>query len=55
MSQKAISPARLKFQSAAVGTENFKKGNNLIEEDNQGNYYLNVSVISVNDSYRVVN
>ena len=51
--QKLISPARLRFQSAAVATKCAAE-NKAIENDTQGNYYLKVSGISINDNFQIL-
>jgi len=54
ISQKAISPARLQFQSAELGQVAFENGNKAVEKDNNDNYYLNVSGISINDDFQII-
>jgi len=54
LNKQAVSPARLRFRSAdvAVLAETDKK--NQIETDGQGNYYLRVPGITINDNYQLV-
>jgi hypothetical protein len=51
--QKLISPARLRFQSATVAKE-FAVANPAIENDTQGNYFLRVSGIGINDNFQIL-
>ncbi|SHG31090.1 FAD-NAD(P)-binding [Flavobacterium micromati] len=52
--QKLISPAQLRFQSAALAKECLITGNEAIVNDSQGNYYLKVSGISINDNFQIL-
>jgi hypothetical protein len=52
--QKLVSPARLRFQSAAVAQECLIAGSDMIENDSQGNCYLKVSGISINDNFQIL-
>lgn len=53
LSEKTISPARLKFASAAEGQKAIDDGKDVIL-DNHGDYYLKVSGISINDHFQIV-
>lgn len=50
-----ISPARLRFQSQDKGAEQQKAHPDLVEKDGQGQYYLTVPGMTINDSFQVVN
>lgn len=52
--QKIISPARLQFKSNTIGEQAFNEGDNSVTVDSQGNYYLTVSGISINDNFQVL-
>lgn len=49
-----VSPARLRFKSAAMAKEEVDSGNELVEEDDEGAYFLKVPGITINDSFQVV-
>lgn len=51
---KTVSPARLRFQSAERGKEEVDGGNELVEQDDDGSYYLKVPGITINDNFQVV-
>ena len=53
-SQNAISQARVKFKSADLGEKANKDGTSSVEVDSQGNYYLNVPGISINDNFQIM-
>jgi uncharacterized NAD(P)/FAD-binding protein YdhS len=50
---RAVSPATLRFRSAAEGQKALAAGKE-VEVDSAGNYYLRVSGITINDSFQVV-
>ncbi|RZM24009.1 MAG: hypothetical protein EOO88_24285, partial [Pedobacter sp.] len=50
----AVSPARLRFQSAAIAKEEVDSGNELVEEDDEGSFFLKVPGITINDNFQVV-
>ena len=52
--QKIISRARLRFQNENVGKLAFTNGRKDIEVDTQGNYYLNVAGIGINDNFQIL-
>ena len=52
--QKAVSPAKLRYQSGATALEAINAGNSFVESDEVGNYYLNVSGISINDHFQIL-
>lgn len=51
---KTVSPARLKFRSAANGSKAKSDGNKAVIEDPDGSYYLKVSGIAINDKFQVL-
>lgn len=53
LNNRTISPARLKFRSAAAGEEAMNAGKDVTQDQN-GDYYLKVSGISINDHFQVV-
>lgn len=53
-SQNAICQARLKFRSVDLGDKASKDGRSSVEVDSQGNYYLNVPGISINDNFQIM-
>lgn len=52
--QKAVSRARLKFKSAEAAITALESGGTLIEKDVQGDYFLNVSGIAINDNFQII-
>lgn len=54
ISGEVVSPARLKFQSAARAKEEADAGNELVEQDDDGAFFLKVPGITINDSFQVV-
>lgn len=54
VSQKIISPAKIRFQSEESGKEALENGNKLVEQDDNGNYFLNVSGIAMNDNFQII-
>ena len=53
LSQKAVSPARLKFKSNDMAVQAEKNGH-VVERDNDGNSFLHVSGIAINDNYQII-
>lgn len=49
-----VSPAHLRFRSAAEGEQLKNEGNQEVVADVQGNYYLRVPGISINDQFQVL-
>ncbi|MFD2289002.1 hypothetical protein GJU39_13040 [Pedobacter petrophilus] len=49
-----ISPATLNFKSKAKGKKEVEDGNKLVEKDKQGEYFLRVPGIKINDSFQVL-
>ncbi|TSD67749.1 hypothetical protein FFF34_010275 [Inquilinus sp. KBS0705] len=49
-----ISPARLKYHTAAAGLKAITNGSKQTHTDGKGNYYLNVPGITINDNFQVV-
>ncbi|MBF4507672.1 FAD/NAD(P)-binding protein [Flavobacterium sp. JLP] len=54
LSQKAISPARLKFKSTQAGHEAFTQDQETIQKDAHGDYFMNVSGIAINDNFQII-
>ncbi len=50
---KTISPAHIRFRSPTEGQAAFDKGNKEVEADGNGNYYLKVPGITINDNFQV--
>jgi len=53
LSGRTITPARLKFKSAAEGLKAVAEGKDVIQ-DHLGDFYLKVSGITINDNFQVV-
>lgn len=53
VTHQTVSPARLKFQSAAEGKKAMAAGRQAIQEES-GDYYLSVPGITINDHFQVV-
>lgn len=53
ITQKAVSPARLRFQSIAAGSKALGDGLG-VEQDAKGDYFLNVSGIAINDNFQII-
>jgi hypothetical protein len=49
-----VSPAKLKFKDPAAGQAALQNGNDHVETDDKGNYYLQVPGIAINDNYQPV-
>lgn len=54
LAQKAISPARLKFQSAQAGHDAYIKDSEAVAKEENGDYFLNVSGIAINDNFQIM-
>ncbi|PBJ15924.1 FAD/NAD(P)-binding protein [Flavobacterium sp. ACN6] len=54
LSQNAVSPARLKFKSAEEGQNAFSKGVLPVDKDAQGDYFMQVSGIAINDNFQII-
>lgn len=52
--KNTISPAHLKFKSAQKGSEAKDKGSKNVEKAKNGEYYLKVPGITINDNFQVV-
>lgn len=50
----SVSPASLKFKSPAEGEKALKEGNSKIDKDSNGDYYLHVPGITINDNFQVL-
>ncbi|ALL06958.1 hypothetical protein AQ505_16560 [Pedobacter sp. PACM 27299] len=53
LENRTISPAKLKFQSVVEGKQALAEGKNVIKDPN-GDYFLKVSGITINDHFQVV-
>lgn len=51
--QKAVSPARLRFQSIEAG-RGALEGGLKVEQDIKGDYFLSVSGIAINDNFQII-
>lgn len=54
LSGKTISPARLQFKDVAAGLKAIANGDKNVEMDNNGNYFLRVPGITINDSFQAI-
>ncbi|MEJ5996511.1 FAD/NAD(P)-binding protein [Pedobacter sp. Du54] len=54
LTNKTISPARLRFKSEEEGRLAFESGKKEVEKGEDGTYYLHVSGIAINDSFQVL-
>ncbi|HEY1009843.1 MAG TPA: hypothetical protein VGE58_07015, partial [Daejeonella sp.] len=54
INSNTISPAHVKFQSPTAGLIALKEGSGDVTTDGQGNYYLKVPGITINDNFQVV-
>ena len=54
LNRKTVSPARLKFRSAAAASAALQEGNDAVEIGLNGDYFLKVSGITINDNFQVV-
>jgi uncharacterized NAD(P)/FAD-binding protein YdhS len=54
LAQKAISPARLKFQSAQAGHDAYVEDSEAVAKEENGDYFLNVSGIAINDNFQIM-
>ncbi|MFD0793642.1 FAD/NAD(P)-binding protein [Mucilaginibacter litoreus] len=54
INKHTITPARLKFRNADTGLAAMNSGNNKVETDGKGNYYLNVPGVVINDNFQTV-
>ncbi|QSB28783.1 FAD/NAD(P)-binding protein [Flavobacterium sp. CLA17] len=54
LSQKAVSPARLKFKSPKEGSVASMQGQDSVEKNENGDYFLNVSGIAINDNFQII-
>lgn len=53
--KKTLSPANVKFRDSEAGKEALSKNEKGVNLDNDGNYYLKVPGIKINDNFQVVN
>ncbi|MCX2573129.1 FAD/NAD(P)-binding protein [Pedobacter sandarakinus] len=49
-----VSPAKLKFKSNKAGRQQMENGNELVERNGRGTYFLRVPGITINDSFQVI-
>jgi uncharacterized NAD(P)/FAD-binding protein YdhS len=54
LSQKAISPAKLKFKSKDAGAEALKNESAKVSKDHKGDFYMDVPGITINDNFQVI-
>lgn len=54
LDNKTISPARLQFRNAETAKKEIADGNKKVHADDNGNYYLQVPGVTINDSFQVV-
>ncbi|RZJ88438.1 MAG: hypothetical protein EOO20_13660 [Chryseobacterium sp.] len=54
VSQKAVSPARLRFKSEQAAVTALESGSTHVEVDTNGSYFLNVSGIAINDNFQII-
>ncbi|TCN50680.1 hypothetical protein D0809_23470 [Flavobacterium circumlabens] len=54
LSQKAVSPARLKFKSPKEGSVASMQGKYSVEKNENDDYFLNVSGIAINDNFQII-
>lgn len=54
LEKRTVSPARLKFRNSAAGKKFMEEGKEKVTTDDQGNYYLTVPGVSINDSFQAV-
>lgn len=52
--EKAVSPARLKFRLPEEGKSESESGNKKVEQDPNGDYFLKVPGIAINDNFEVI-
>ncbi|MBB6271072.1 putative NAD(P)/FAD-binding protein YdhS [Pedobacter cryoconitis] len=50
-----VSPAVLRFRSKEKGEDEIEKDNELVEKDRNGQYFMKVPGITINDSFQVTN
>lgn len=54
LSQKAVSPATLKFKSNETAETILQNGSTLVEKNSDGSYALKVSGIAINDNFQII-
>ncbi|MFD1604484.1 FAD/NAD(P)-binding protein [Flavobacterium artemisiae] len=54
LSQKAVSPASLKFKSNEAAETILENGSTLVEKNSDGSYSLQVSGIAINDNFQII-
>ena len=54
LKDQRISSAKIKFRDTVTAMREMKEGNEKVETDGQGNYYLDVSGITINDNFQIV-
>jgi len=55
LDNKSISPAFIQFRSATEAAKQIEEGNKKVSQDKNGDYYLQVPGIRINDNFQVVN
>lgn len=55
IAKKTVSPATLKFRNQEAGKKEMENKNDEVIKDKQGNYFLKVPGIKINDSFQVIN
>ena len=54
LKDQRISSAKIKFRDTGTAIREMKEGNEKVKADGQGNYYLDVSGITINDNFQIV-
>ncbi|PWS27095.1 hypothetical protein DHW03_13900 [Pedobacter yonginense] len=54
LSKRTVSRARIKFKDETIGKQAMENGNDKVETDGNGNYYLNVPGITINDNFQIL-
>ena len=53
--EKKLSQAKVKFKNPEAGEKELIKGNEDVKKDTDGSYFMNVSGITINDHFQIVN
>jgi hypothetical protein len=53
--KKTVSQAVIRFKDNEAGEQELKEGNELVAQNANGDYFLKVSGITIDDDFRVVN
>lgn len=54
LKNRSVSPARLRFRSAEEGKSEIEAGNKKVEQDPNGDYFLSVPGIAINDNFQII-